>query len=583
MKRISRDIVSPRPLLAIGFLVAACFVGRYQPVLAQTESPGQPPAPTQAPPPPRISRGKLGVITESSIRAHMEALASDAMRGRGSGTADEFAAAQYVAAQLKSYGIEPAGDQIGSQRDYIESVTVRKTTLIAPYALTFTDPRAARTPEPAPRPAPKPVPAAPTRGKRARKPVKPKSKPVVPAAKKSNETHLAYGKDFVVAQARQASTAGPLQKIDVDADLGAIQILPGALVFMVHAPDPLDARPVTPAGISSAVAEATLRSLRRQITALSQKGATTILYVESADRRKRWKTAAERLPSLPPGLTGSTPGGLTPDEISTARPALVGLTPEAAARLARLPQGTVVRLDAKANPPVEGKTWNALGILRGSDSTLGAILLSAHIDHLGLGKPVKGDAIYNGADDDASGVTAVLELAESLAAHKTPKRTILFAFFGSEELGGYGATYFRERPPVPLDNIAADLEFEMIGRADPAIRRTELWLSGYERSNLGPELAKHGAKLVPDPHPAENFFMRSDNYTLALRGVVAHTVSSFGLHHDYHQPSDDLSQIDFSHMTESIQSMSKPIEWLANSNFKPAWKPGQQPGAKDFR
>ena len=564
MKMISRDMLSLRPPLAIGFLVAACLAGSYQAVLAQTDSP---------PVSPRIQ--KLGAITENSVRTHMEALASDAMRGRGSGTADEFAAAQYVAAQLKSYGIEPAGDQIGSQRDYIEAVTVRKTTLIAPYVITFTDPQAAPAAEPAPRPLPKPAPA---KGKRGRKPVKPKTKPPVAAAKKSSEIHLINGKDFVVTQARQRSTTGPLQKIDVDADLRAIQIVPGAIVFMVHAPDPLEARPATPSGISSAVAEATLRSLRRQIAALSQKGASTIFYVESTDRRKRWKTTAGQIPTLPPDL-----GGLTPDEISSAKPALIGLTPEAAARLARLPQGTVVRLDAKASPPVEGKTWNALGILRGSDPTLGAILLSAHIDHLGVGKPVKGDAIYNGADDDASGVTAVLELAESLAAHKTPKRTVLFAFFGSEELGGYGVTYFRERPPLPLDNIAADLEFEMIGRADPAIRRNDLWLTGYERSNLGPELAKHGAKLAPDPHPAENFFMRSDNYTLALRGVVAHTVSSYGLHHDYHQPSDDLSQIDFPHLTESIRSMSKPIEWLANSNFKPAWKPGQQPGAKDFR
>lgn len=566
------SIVSLRLRLAIGFLTAACFAARYQTVHAQINSPAAPPPASTSPANP--SRG----ITETSVRAHMEALASDAMRGRGSGTADEFAAAQYVAAQLKSYGIDPAGDQLGSQRDYIEAVTVRKTALVAPYVITFTDPQAVRTPEAAPKPAPKPPPAAPAKGKRARKPVKPKSKPVVPAVKKSNETHLAFGKDFLVAQPRQASSTGPLQKIDVDADLGAIQILPGAMVLMVHAPDPLDARPVTPSGISSAVAEATLRSLRRQIAALSQKGATTILYVESADRRKRWKSMAERLPSLPPEL-----GGLTPDEISSAKPALVGLTPEAAGRIARLPQGTVVRLDAKTGPLVEGKTWNALGILRGSDPTLGAILLSAHIDHLGMGKPVKGDAIYNGADDDASGVTAVLELAESLAAHKTPKRTVLFAFFGSEELGGYGATYFRERPPLPLDNIAADLEFEMIGRPDPAISRSDLWLTGYQRSNLGSELAKHGARLVPDPHPAENFFMRSDNYTLALRGVVAHTVSSYGLHHDYHQPSDDLSQIDFTHMTKSIQSMSKPIEWLANSNFKPAWKPGLQPGAKDFR
>jgi hypothetical protein len=104
-----------------------------------------------------------------------------------------------------------------------------------------------------------------------------------------------------------------------------------------------------------------------------------------------------------------------------------------------------------------------------------------------------------------------------------------------------------------------------------------LWLTGYERSNLGPELAKRGAKLVQDPHPQENFFQRSDNYTLARRGIIAHTVSSFGLHTDYHRPTDELDTIDFGHMTNAINSMVKPIEWLLNSTFRPIWVEGKQP------
>jgi hypothetical protein len=109
------------------------------------------------------------------------------------------------------------------------------------------------------------------------------------------------------------------------------------------------------------------------------------------------------------------------------------------------------------------------------------------------------------------------------------------------------------------------------------VKPEELWLTGYERSDLGPELAKRGARLVQDPHPQENFFQRSDNYTLARRGIIAHTVSSFGLHTDYHRASDELDTIDFTHMTRAIDSMVKPIEWLLNSDFRPTWVPGKQP------
>jgi hypothetical protein len=223
-------------------------------------------------------------------------------------------------------------------------------------------------------------------------------------------------------------------------------------------------------------------------------------------------------------------------------------------------------------------TRNVIGTIPGRDSKMKdqVILLTAHMDHIGVQKPVNGDSIYNGADDDASGCVAVLELARALV-EKEPKRTIVIAFFGSEETGGQGNQFFLEHPPVPLKNIVANLEFEMIGRPDSAVKPDELWLTGFDRSNLGPELAKHGANLVADPHPTEEFFQRSDSYALAKHGIVAHTVSSFGLHKDYHQPSDDLAHVDFQHMEHAIASMIKPVEWLANSEFKPEWVEGKKP------
>ena len=225
------------------------------------------------------------------------------------------------------------------------------------------------------------------------------------------------------------------------------------------------------------------------------------------------------------------------------------------------------------------ETWNVVGILRGSDTVLSkdALLLTAHIDHLGIGPAKKGDAIYNGADDDASGTAAVIELARAMAQGTRPKRTILFVLFDAEEIGGFGNQYFLAHPPVPLKQIVANLEFEMIGRADPAVPRDDLWLTGFERSDLGPELVKHGAHLVADPHPKERFFQRSDNYNLARRGIVAQTVSSFGLHADYHQPSDEIDRIDFQHLNSAIASMVQPLDWLANTSWKPHWRPGGKP------
>jgi hypothetical protein len=243
-------------------------------------------------------------------------------------------------------------------------------------------------------------------------------------------------------------------------------------------------------------------------------------------------------------------------------------------------QRAVVRRATKGRPSEEeSSTWNVIGILRSRDSSpqRAAILFSAHLDALGVGAPVNGDSIYNGADDDASGVTAVLEIARVLGRGPRPRRTVIFALFGSEEMGGLGSAYFSKHSPVPLKDISASLEFEMIGRSDPAVKGDTLWLTGWERSNLGPALAAHGARLVADPHPGENFFTRSDNFVLAKEGVVAQTISSYGLHPDYHQPSDDLAHLDFKHMGAAVGSLLGTVEWLVNSDFQPRWNEGGRP------
>lgn len=299
---------------------------------------------------------------------------------------------------------------------------------------------------------------------------------------------------------------------------------------------------------------------------LASAGATIVFLEETPQWRAGWTNFASRLPSF----TSTNAKAAITIIVST----------NAANELAKTADGTKIEFGGKLAPTQEQNTWNAIGKLTGSDPGLSSqvILLSSHLDHLGVRQNAPGDdKIFNGADDDASGTVAVMELARVLAAGKQPKRTVYFVCFGSEEAGGYGANYFVNNLPFPKEKLVANLEFEMIGRADAKVKPEELWLTGYERSNLGPELARRGAKLVQDPHPEENFFQRSDNYTLARQGIIAHTVSSFGLHTDYHHASDEVRTIDFTHMTRAINSIISPVIWLVNSGFVPAWNEGKKP------
>jgi hypothetical protein len=294
-----------------------------------------------------------------------------------------------------------------------------------------------------------------------------------------------------------------------------------------------------------------------------------VLSPRPAAIKDRWSTFLTRTARVPPQVGDGT----------QARPSMVFLDPDAYAVARSAAPGETITIQVATKPAAESHTWNAVGRLQG-ESAKGVILLSAHIDHLGNRNDppaAGGDQIFNGADDDASGAVAVLELMEALANGRRPRHSIVFALFGSEESGGNGSEFFAAKPAVPLADIRANLQFEMIGRPDAKVAAHTLWLTGYERSTLGPELARRGAKLVQDPHPEQNFFERSDNIQFARRGVVAHTVSSYGLHADYHTPDDEIDRIDFAHMTTAIRSLLGPIRWLADSEFVPTWVPGKKP------
>ena len=255
---------------------------------------------------------------------------------------------------------------------------------------------------------------------------------------------------------------------------------------------------------------------------------------------------------------------------------LIFVGTEESKAFAGVEDGTTITIEGVTGETQTSYTWNAVGKIEGSSDE--AILLSAHMDHVGTRENAPGDdKIFNGADDDASGCVAVIELARVLASGETPKRTVFFAFYGSEEAGGFGSRFFVNNLPLPMEKLVANLQFEMLGRPDAKVGKDELWLTGFERSTLGPKLAENGAKLVPDPHPEQNFFERSDNISLARRGIVAHTVSSYGLHKDYHRVTDEIDTIDFAHLTKSVAAMVEPIKWLANTTWQPSWNAGMKP------
>ena len=355
-----------------------------------------------------------------------------------------------------------------------------------------------------------------------------------------------YGRDFLLNRLRAPQIAGDLQVVEPSGTFTK-----GAIVAVKLAED--------------ANQEQRQAAMMKAFTS----GSAAIVILESEANKKAREIGEQRLPTLPPKTPGAAnePFGI------------ILLRKEAFDTLLAMPAGTKAEFGGRTEVAEANTTWNVIGILRGSDPAAAteAIVLSAHLDHLGVNEKLTGDMIFNGADDDASGCVAVLELARTLAAGTRPRRTIYFVGFGSEERGGYGSRHFRDNPPIPLTQIIANLNFEMLGRPDPKVGADKLWLTGYERSNLGPELAKQGASLVADPHPEQNFFQRSDNYSLALRGVIAQTVSSFGLHTDYHRVTDEVSKVDFPFMTRAINSMVKPVQWLANSTFRPEWLPGQAP------
>ncbi len=201
------------------------------------------------------------------------------------------------------------------------------------------------------------------------------------------------------------------------------------------------------------------------------------------------------------------------------------------------------------------------------------VIFSGHYDHIGTGKAVDGDSIFNGANDDASGTTAVITLARYFAKQPKPERTLLFVAFTAEESGGYGATYFSRQ--LPPEQVIAMFNIEMIG-TDSKWGKNSAYITGFEKSDMGTMLQESlkGTQFMfhPDPYPEQNLFYRSDNATLARLGVPAHTISTSKMDSEkfYHTVNDEFETLDMVNMTEIIKAIAESSKGIVSGKQTPS-------------
>jgi Zn-dependent M28 family amino/carboxypeptidase len=254
--------------------------------------------------------------------------------------------------------------------------------------------------------------------------------------------------------------------------------------------------------------------------------------------------------------------------------ALRARTTRAAQRL----DGVTVTYRAAERVVSRASAPNVVGILEGSDPRLKNeyVFFTGHMDHVGVGTPVNGDSIYNGADDDASGTIAVVEAAEAFARlQPRPKRSLVFMTVSGEEKGLWGSAYYADHPTVPLANIVADLNTDMVGRN----WKDTIVVIGKEHSDLGATLNRVGAahpelnmRPIDDLWPQENFYFRSDHYNFARKGVPILFFFN-GTHPDYHGLGDSVDKIDAEKESRIIKLVFYLGLDIANAAERPKWNP----------
>ncbi|HAS39138.1 MAG TPA: peptidase M28 [Microscillaceae bacterium] len=243
------------------------------------------------------------------------------------------------------------------------------------------------------------------------------------------------------------------------------------------------------------------------------------------------------------------------------------------------PKGQGIKDFYQTFPYKKQEMLNVIGILPGKSKNKKTrdeiVVFSAHYDHLGVRRGAKGDSIANGADDDASGVTAVISLAYYFKALNNNERTLMFVAFTAEEIGLVGSRHFgKQFSKKELKQFVAGINIEMVGKPSK-FGRKGAFITGYKRSDLGKILQKNaqgtGFTFYPDPYIGYNLFRRSDNYALAQHGIPSHTISSVDIANDkhYHQVSDEVSTLDLQNLTEMIEAVALGVRGIVGGKDTP--------------
>ncbi|MCU7547944.1 M20/M25/M40 family metallo-hydrolase [Chitinophagaceae bacterium LB-8] len=222
------------------------------------------------------------------------------------------------------------------------------------------------------------------------------------------------------------------------------------------------------------------------------------------------------------------------------------------------------------------KLNNVVGILPGKTKPGEFVIFSAHFDHLGVGVPENGDSIYNGANDDAAGTTAVIMLAQYFKQLANNDRTLVFAAFTAEEIGGFGSQYFSKQ--FDPAKVVAMFNIEMIGTTSKWGKNTA-YITGFEKTDMGKIMQKNlkgtAFSFYPDPYPEQQLFYRSDNATLARLGVPAHTISTAKMDDEkyYHSVEDEVETLDLNNMVQIIKAIAESSRTIIAGNDTPTRVP----------
>jgi len=453
-------------------------------------------------------------ITAADLATLVESLAGDEARGRMTGTPESLAAAERIAQALAAAGVQPAGDAGG----FLQAIDTVGFELRQPPRLVLIAPD-------------------------------------------GTETEAVQGADFSYQRGPPATGRFEVVTVRQAADIPRPPRADGALLLLTDR-----------------------RSAQQWLAeAGAPRGAGWALVLDSGPQTLG---AADDTP--PRGLSSRTER--SESEQGPTRLRLRGPL------LQRASEGGVAAVRLAMDAPEVTPAVNVVGLLPGvgtaehPELAQQALVLTAHYDHLGVARSADDarrppaapgetgetggapDLIYNGADDDASGVALLLELADAFGHGPPPARTLVFLLVTGEEVGLLGTTFYLEHPVVPLDRTLANVNFEMVGRPDAlAGGPGRLWLTGYELTTLGPSWAAAGLAIAPDARPDQNFYERSDNIAFVRRQIIGQTLSSYDLHADYHTVADEPDTLDYRHMEAAARTAYAACRLLADGALEPRW------------